>query len=238
MRNRNIRNVKVEDIVERVKEKTGVFFDNKDLLIEALTHPSFKHENPDFKQDNQRLEFLGDAVLNMIITEILFQRYREASEGFLTQKRIYLVKEETLYKKAKSLDFGELILLGVGEEKQGGRDKISILSDLFEAFIGALYLDKGYEYTKNFVEEIFKEEIEGIEMEVDWKNLLQAYLQKEGKKPQYIVSREVGPEHNKTFYVELWIDDEKISEGEGKNKREAEIKAAKKALEKIKNDLS
>lgn len=238
MRNRNIRNVKVEEIVERVKEKTGVFFDNKDLLIEALTHPSFKHENPDFKQDNQRLEFLGDAVLNMIITEILFQRYREASEGFLTQKRIYLVKEETLYKKAKSLDLGELILLGVGEEKQGGRDKISILSDLFEAFIGALYLDKGYEYTKNFVEEIFKEEIEGIEMEVDWKNLLQAYLQKEGKKPQYIVSREVGPEHNKTFYVELWIDDEKISEGEGKNKREAEIKAAKKALEKIKNDLS
>ncbi len=238
MRNRNIRNVKVEDIAEKVKEKTGVSFDNKDLLIEALTHPSFKHENPDFKQDNQRLEFLGDAVLNMIITEVLFQRYREASEGFLTQKRIYLVKEETLYKKAKSLDLGELILLGVGEEKQGGRDKISILSDLFEAFIGALYLDKGYEYTKIFVEKIFKEEIEGIEMDVDWKNLLQAYLQKEGKKHQYIVSREVGPEHDKTFYVELWIDDEKISEGEGKNKREAEIKAAKKALEKIKNDLS
>ncbi|MGC9001646.1 MAG: ribonuclease III [Dictyoglomus sp.] len=238
MRDRNIRNVKVEDIVERVKEKTRVSFNDKGLLIEALTHPSFKHENPNFKQDNQRLEFLGDAVLNMIITEILFQRYREASEGFLTQKRIYLVKEDTLYKKAKSLDLGELILLGVGEEKQGGRDKISILSDLFEAFIGALYLDKGYEYTKNFVEEIFKEEIESIEMEVDWKNLLQTYLQKEGKKPQYIVSREVGPEHDKTFYVELWIDDEKISEGEGKNKREAEIKAAQKALEKIKNDLS
>ncbi|TYT22812.1 ribonuclease III [Dictyoglomus thermophilum] len=228
-----LRNIDLDEILSKVKEKTGISFDNKNLIIEALTHPSFKHENPHFEYDNQRLEFLGDAVLNMIITEILFQRYKEASEGILTQKRIYIVKEETLYKKAKSLNLGDLILLGKGEEKQGGREKISILSDLFEAFIGALYLDKGYEFTKNFVERIFREEIESVEMEIDWKNLLQAQLMKEGKKPSYIVTREEGPEHNKIFYVELWIDNNKIAEGEGKTKREAEIKAAKIALEKM-----
>jgi len=228
-----LRNIDLDEILSKVKEKTGISFDNKNLIIEALTHPSFKHENPLFEYDNQRLEFLGDAVLNMIITEILFQRYKEASEGILTQKRIYIVKEETLYKKAKSLNLGDLILLGKGEEKQGGREKISILSDLFEAFIGALYLDKGYEFTKNFVERIFREEIESVEMEIDWKNLLQAQLMKEGKKPSYIVTREEGPEHNKIFYVELWIDNNKIAEGEGKTKREAEIKAAKIALEKM-----
>lgn len=228
-----LRNIDLDEILSKVKEKTGISFDNKNLIIEALTHPSFKHENPHFEYDNQRLEFLGDAVLNMIITEILFQRYKEASEGILTQKRIYIVKEETLYKKAKSLNLGDLILLGKGEEKQGGREKISILSDLFEAFIGALYLDKGYEFTKNFVERIFREEIESLEMEIDWKNLLQAQLMKEGKKPSYIVTREEGPEHNKIFYVELWIDNNKIAEGEGKTKREAEIKAAKIALEKM-----
>ena len=228
-----LRNVDLDEILSKVKEKTGISFDNKNLIIEALTHPSFKHENPYFEYDNQRLEFLGDAVLNMIITEILFQRYKEASEGILTQKRIYIVKEDTLYKKAKSLNLGDLILLGKGEEKQGGRERISILSDLFEAFIGALYLDKGYEFTKDFVERIFREEIESVEMEIDWKNLLQAQLMKEGKKPSYIVTREEGPEHNKTFYVELWIDNNKIAEGEGKTKREAEIKAAKMALEKM-----
>ncbi|ACI19636.1 ribonuclease III [Dictyoglomus thermophilum] len=228
-----LRNIDLDEILSKVKEKTGISFDNKNLIIEALTHPSFKHENPHFEYDNQRLEFLGDAVLNMIITEILFQRYKEASEGILTQKRIYMVKEETLYKKAKSLNLGDLILLGKGEEKQGGREKISILSDLFEAFIGALYLDKGYEFTKNFVERIFREEIESVEMEIDWKNLLQSQLMKEGKKPSYIVTREEGPEHNKIFYVELWIDNNKIAEGEGKTKREAEIKAAKIALEKM-----
>lgn len=227
-----------DEIVEKVAKKIGVRFKNKEVLIEALTHPSFKHEHPQFGPDNQRLEFLGDAVLNLVITEILYERYKEASEGILTQKRIYLVKEETLCKKAKELGLGEFVLLGTGEEKQGGRNKSSILGDLFEAFIGALYLDKGYEYTKSFVSGLFKDEIEDVSLEVDWKNLLQSYLYKDGKKPQYILVKEEGPEHNKIFYVELWIDNKKISEGKGKNKKEAEAEAAKKAVERFRDGLS
>lgn len=233
-----IKKINQDEIVEKVAKKIGVKFKNKEILIEALTHPSFRHENPQFGSDNQRLEFLGDAVLNLVITEILYERYKEASEGTLTQKRIYLVKEETLSKKAKDLGLGEFVLLGRGEERQGGRDKISILGDLFEAFIGALYLDKGYEYTKGFLSELFKDEIEDVSLEIDWKNLLQSYLFKDGKRPEYIFIKEEGPEHNKVFYVELWIEGRKISEGKGKNKKEAETDAAKRAVERLKNGLS
>lgn len=233
-----IKRINLNEIVKKTKEKTGVSFENKELLIEALTHPSFRHENPDFNCDNQRMEFLGDAVLNMVITEILYEKYKEASEGILTQKRIYLVKEETLFKKAKELGLGDLVLLGVGEEKQGGREKSSILGDLFEAFVGALYLDKGYEYTKDFISKLFREEVEDLGIEIDWKNLLQSMLYKKGQKPQYILVREEGPEHNKIFYVEVWVGGQKISEGIGKNKREAEIEAAKQAVERLRNDLS
>lgn len=233
-----IKKINPDEIVERVAKKIGIRFRNKEILIESLTHPSFKHENPEFNSDNQRLEFLGDAVLNMVITELLFEKYKEASEGILTQKRIFLVKEETLFKKAKELGLEEFILLGTGEEKQGGRNKSSILGDLFEAFIGALYLDKGYEYTKDFLSKLFKEEIEDVNLEIDWKNLLQSYLYREGKKPRYILVKEEGPEHNKVFYVELWVEEKKISEGKGKNKKEAETNAAKKAVERLKDGLS
>lgn len=233
-----IKKINPDEIVERVAKKIGIRFRNKEILIESLTHPSFKHENPEFNSDNQRLEFLGDAVLNMVITELLFEKYKEASEGILTQKRIFLVKEETLFKKAKKLGLEEFILLGTGEEKQGGRNKSSILGDLFEAFIGALYLDKGYEYTKDFLSKLFKEEIEDVNLEIDWKNLLQSYLYREGKKPRYILVKEEGPEHNKVFYVELWVEEKKISEGKGKNKKEAETNAARKAVERLKDGLS
>lgn len=233
-----IKKINPDEIVERVAKKIGIRFRNKEILIESLTHPSFKHENPEFNSDNQRLEFLGDAVLNMVITELLFEKYKEASEGILTQKRIFLVKEETLFKKAKELGLEEFILLGTGEEKQGGRNKSSILGDLFEAFIGALYLDKGYEYTKDFLSKLFKEEIEDVNLEIDWKNLLQSYLYREGKKPRYILVKEEGPEHNKVFYVELWVEEKKISEGKGKNKKEAETNAARKAVERLKDGLS
>ena len=230
--------IDIDKINQEIDKNIGVSFNNNKLLIEALVHPSFKHENPEFKTDNQRLEFLGDAVLNMVITDLLFDYYKNATEGILTQMRISLVKEEMLYKKAKSLGLDKLILLGTGEEKQGGRDKPSILCDLFEAFIGALYLDKGYNFVKEFIWRIFEVDIKNINLEVDWKNLLRSLLLKEGKEPQYKVVKEEGPEHNKTFYVELWIDGEKLAEGMGKNKREAEIMAAKEGLKKIKNDIS
>jgi len=230
--------IDIDKISQEIGKNIGVSFDNKKLLIEALIHPSFKHENPEFKIDNQRLEFLGDAVLNMVITDLLFDYYKHATEGVLTQMRIFLVKEEMLYKKAKALELDRLIFLGTGEEKQGGRNKPSVLCDLFEAFIGAIYLDKGYDFVKDFIWRIFEEDIKNINLEVDWKNLLRSILLKEGKEPQYRVVKEEGPEHNKTFYVELWVDREKWSEGTGKSKREAEIMAAKEGLKKIRNDIS
>lgn len=226
------------ELRKEVERRTGVSFKNLNLLREALTHPSFKHENSDFSSDNQKLEFLGDAVIYLIITELLFKEYPEASESLLTQMRIYLVKEETLAKKAKNVRLNELIFLGVGEEKQGGREKTSILCDLFESFVGAVYLEKGYDYAKNFLEKIFREDIKAMNIETGWKNLLQTQLYRKGKKPQYILVKEEGPEHEKKFYVELWVEDEKISMGVGKTKREAEIQAAKDGVKRLKDGLS
>ncbi len=230
--------INLSEVRKEIEKRTGISFENLNLLRESLTHPSFKHENSDISSDNQRLEFLGDAVINLIITELLFKEYPEASESLLTQMRIYLVKEETLAQKAKNLRLNDLVFLGVGEEKQGGREKTSILCDLFESFLGAVYLEKGYEYTKNFLKNIFREDIKEMNIEIDWKNLLQTQLYRKGKKPQYILVKEEGPEHEKKFYVELWVEDEKISIEVGKSKREAEIQAAKDGIKRLKDGLS
>jgi len=218
---------------KELEERFGIIFSDVELLFTALVHPSYRNENLNVLEDNQRLEFLGDSVIGLIISETLFKLHKNANEGMLSQMRSHLIKGKTLARKAKEIGLNKYVLLGNGEELQGGREKESILSDLFEAFIGALFLDKGYEFTKEFVLKIFKEDLENIEYEIDWKNMLRSVLLKQGKKFEYRLVKEEGPEHNKVFYIELWVDNEKISEGIGKNKSQAEMQAAQKALEKL-----
>jgi ribonuclease-3 len=230
MENKELKN-RIKEIEETIKIK----FENPNLLLESLIHPSFFNENPSIGRDNQRLEFLCDIIINIIISEALFKIHKDADEGLLSQMKSFLVKKETLAKKAKIIGLDKIIFLGKGEELQGGREKISILSDLFEAFIGALFLDKGFDYVKNFLLSLFKEDLERSEYEIDWKTLLRRHIQLCRKKLEYKLVKEEGPEHKKYYYVEVWIDEEKISEGIGKSKRQAEAVAAQKALEKIKN---
>lgn len=228
----------ITEILKMSEKTTGIFFSNPSLLLEALVHPSYYHENPPIGMNNQRLEFLGDSVIGLIVSEVLYKTYKNASEGVLSQIKNYLVKKETLSKKAKKLGLNNFILLGKGEELQKGREKDSILADLFEAYIGALFLDKGFEFVKEFLIDIYKEELERAEYEIDWKTLLRKLLSVTNKKPVYKLVREEGPQHNKRFFVELWIDDEKVSEGEGKSKKQAETQAAKKAFQKLKENVS
>ncbi|MGB9858039.1 MAG: ribonuclease III [Dictyoglomaceae bacterium] len=228
----------ISEILKEVERNIGIVFSNSSLLLEALVHPSYHHENPSIKMDNQRLEFLGDSVISLVISEILYKIHKEADEGLLSQMRSYLIKEETLAKKSLKLGLDKLIFLGKGEELQGGREKESILSDLFEAFIGAIFLDKGFDFVREFLINIYKEDLERVEYEIDWKTLLRKYLLSINKKPEYRLVKEEGPEHKKHFYVELWVENEKISEGKGKSKRQAETQAAQKALEKLKKNVS
>lgn len=228
----------ISEILKEVEKNIGIVFSNPFLLLEALVHPSYYHENPSINMDNQRLEFLGDSVISLVISGILYKIHKEADEGLLSQMRSYLIKEETLAKKSLKLGLDKLILLGKGEDLQGGRGKNSILSDLFEAFVGAIFLDKGFDFVKEFLTNIYKEDLERVEYEIDWKTLLKKYLLSVNKKPEYKLVKEEGPEHKKHFYVELWIENEKISEGEGRTKRQAETQAAQKALEKLKKNVS
>ncbi len=232
----NVNNI--AEILKTLEKITGISFSNPSLLLEALVHPSYYHENPSVGMNNQRLEFLGDSVIGLVVSEVLYKTHKNASEGVLSQIKNYLVKKETLAKKAKNLGLNNFILLGRGEELQRGREKDSILADLFEAYIGALFLDKGFEFVKEFLINIYKEEIERAEYEIDWKTLLRKLLLSANKKPIYKLVREEGPQHNKRFFVELWIDDEKVSEGEGKSKKQAETQAAKKAFQKLKENVS
>ncbi|MCX7845852.1 MAG: ribonuclease III [Dictyoglomaceae bacterium] len=228
----------IEKKLRKVEKITGIIFSNPSLLLEALTHPSYYHENPNIGVNNQRLEFLGDSVIGLVISEVLYKTYQDANEGLLSQIKNYLVKKDTLAKKAKRLGLNNFILLGKGEELQQGREKDSILADLFEAYIGALFLDKGFEFVKKFIINIYKEDLEKLEYEVDWKTLLKRLLLSINKKPVYKLVKEEGPQHKKRFFIELWIDNEKISEGEGSSKKQAEIQAAQRAFEKLKENVS
>lgn len=228
----------IEEILREVEKATGVIFSNPSLLLESLIHPSYYHENPSIGVNNQRLEFLGDSVIGLVISEVLYKLHKNADEGVLSQFKNYLVKEETLAKKARRLNLNNFIFLGRGEELQQGREKNSILADLFEAYIGALFLDKGFEFVRDFLINIYKEELEKVEYEIDWKTLLRKLLLSINKIPIYKLVKEEGPQHKKRFFVEVWIDDKKISEGEGNSKKQAEIRAAQEAFEKLKENVS
>lgn len=221
-----------------ITESLGYIFKDKDLLIEALTHKSYYHENRETAlSHNERLEFLGDAVLGLIVVEYLFLQEKQYPESVLAKVKSYLVSEMVLADIAASLSLGKYLSLGKGEESTGGRDKKSILADALESIIGAVYLDSGYERTKSIVLGFFKEKIDSaIESGefFDYKTELQEKTQLlYGILPEYRVIRQQGEEHKRIFTVAVYLNDKKLGTASGRRKKEAETLAAQKALGKI-----
>lgn len=225
------------DILDFAKLKLGYVFEQDELLRQALTHKSHANENPASSEDNQRLEFLGDAVIGLVVAEVLMERLPNAAEGQLTPRRAALVKEESLAGLARKIDLGSMLLLGRGEELNNGRDRDSILADAVEAVIGAVYLDGGYERSRavflNWVGVELEEVISGDRPD-DAKTALQESLQaKNASAPEYRVVGEEGPDHAKIFEVEISAGGECLARGRGRSKKEAEKDAAKRALEAL-----
>ncbi|MGX6441976.1 ribonuclease III [Neobacillus sp. K501] len=218
--------------------KIGIHFENEKLLKQAFTHSSYvnEHRRKPY-EDNERLEFLGDAVLELTVSQFLFKKYPMMSEGELTKLRAAIVCEPSLVTLANELNFGPLILLGKGEEMTGGRERPALLADVFEAFIGALYLDKGLEIVIEILDKVVYPKInEGAFSHVmDFKSQLQELIQRDGIGIiEYRVLLEKGPAHNKEFVSRVSLNGEELGIGTGKSKKEAEQHAAQKALEVLK----
>ncbi|MFL0249885.1 ribonuclease III [Clostridium neuense] len=221
-----------------LEKKIGIAFNDKELIETAITHSSFANENKNIKY-NERLEFLGDAVLELSISEYLFKKYEGISEGELTRKRALIVCEASLYEVSKRWELGDYIKMSKGEELTGGRTRVSILSDCVEAIIAAIYLDKGFECVKGFIIKVFEDIIEKAvrnEIILDYKTRLQEVLQANGKIDiKYELVRYEGPPHRRKFYTSLIFDGIVKSNGIGYTKKEAEQDAARKALKGLKN---
>ncbi len=223
-----------------LEKSLNISFNNKDLLIQAFCHRSYLNENPDFYLGhNERLEFLGDAVLELVTTNYLFKKYPDKPEGEMTGWRASLVNSNILSDTAREMGFEKFLLLSSGEAKENGKARKYILADTFEAFIGALYLDSGYESAKKLIEErLIKEKLpEIIEKKLykDPKSLLQEKSQEIlSVTPTYSVIEETGPDHQKKFIVGVYFNEDLIAQGEGSSKHEAELNSAQEAL-KVKN---
>ena len=223
------------EILPILEERIGYHFKDSSLAISAMTHPSFMNEMKINKWDHyQRLEYLGDAVLELCMSEYLYFKYPTMPEGELSKLRASMVCEPALAFCANNLNLGELILLGKGEDLCGGRKRDSILSDVFEAIIGAIYLDGGMENAKNHVNRFVLDGIGERILFTDSKSILQEEIQKTpGKTIRYELISEEGPEHDKRFTVALYIDEEKRAEATGHNKKNAEQKAAYSVLKEM-----
>lgn len=225
-----------------LEEKINHKFKNKNLLKEALTHRSYLNENPSWGKDflshhNERLEFLGDAVLELIVTEALFKNYPHSSEGDLTSIRSALVNYQMLADISKDIVLKDYILLSKGEAKDTGKARDVIVANAFESLIGAIYLDGGYEAAEKFINFfVIKRVAEVMEKELyrDPKSFLQEIIQEKMKiTPTYDVLSEKGPDHAKIFRIGVYFGDKLIAEGDGSSKQEAEVEAAKSALSSI-----
>ncbi|SFA41910.1 RNAse III [Parageobacillus thermantarcticus] len=223
---------------KELQKKIGIFFTNEKLLIQAFTHSSYVNEHRRRPhEDNERLEFLGDAVLELTVSQYLFKKFPHMSEGELTKLRAAIVCEPSLVKFANALSFGELVLLGKGEELTGGRTRPALLADVFEAFIGALYLDQGMDAVMQFLgQTIFPKIDEGAFSHVmDFKSQLQELVQRDGIGVlEYSILEEKGPAHNKEFVSRVSLNGQELGIGVGKSKKEAEQHAAQMALQKLK----
>ena len=212
-------------------------FRDKELLNKALTHSSYCREHAvETKNNNERLEFLGDAFFDAIISVQLYNRLSQVDEGKLTKTRALIVCEKSLAQAARRLDIGAYLNMGKGEELSGGRQRESILADALEAVIGAIYIDGGYDEASRFVSREFAATIDDAlegKLFTDYKTQVQEALQKRGKKTviSYHLDKEIGPDHDKTFYVHLVCNCKTLGSGSGKSKKEAEQNAAKATLE-------
>ncbi|HBF42500.1 MAG TPA: ribonuclease III [Desulfobacteraceae bacterium] len=227
--------------LSRLNKTVGYSFKQPELLLQAFTHSSYVNEHIDSSlQDNERLEFLGDAVLDLVISHLLMERFQNAEEGDLSKYRAMIVDEAGLYQVALVLQLGDFLLLGKGEEQSQGREKPSILANTVEALLGAIYLEAGYDETMKIISRLFSFLIERIgtkEMIHDFKSLLQEYTQQIFKTlPKYRLVEESGPAHDRTFNVVLTLDGKVLSEQQGKSKKEAEQKAAREAFFCLKGD--
>lgn len=227
--------------MDMLEKNIGYNFKSKNHLQIALTHSSYANEHR--CKSYERYEFLGDSVLSIIVSEYLFDNMKDNNEGVLSRIRASLVCEESLAEIARELDFGKYILLGKGEEKAGSCDRSSILSDTYESVLAAIYLDGGMNEAKKYVLNTMNKKLNDAvcgNAKKDNKTMLQEFIQKEshGKNNiRYNVVEETGPEHLKYFVVDLLINGKKVSTGEGHSKKEAEQKAAKKALQIFKTDF-
>ena len=222
--------------MERLERNLGYTFSNKELLKKALTHTSYAYEHS--VESNEKLEFLGDSILEFVSSTYLFEKYYHLKEGEMTKVRATVVCEKSLYKVAKMHNFSDFLYLGKSEKQSGGEDRPAILADSVEAVIAAMFLDGGIQVAEKFIIENLKDEIEIASKNVgqkDYKTVLQEKLQENGEvEIKYTILREYGPDHDKTFEAQVECDHKKLAVGTGKSKKQAEMEAARKALENLK----
>jgi len=226
-----------KNLFKDFQSEIGIEFSDENLLKQAFTHSSYvnEHRRKPF-EDNERLEFLGDAVLELTVSKFLFKKYPMMSEGELTKLRAAIVCEPSLVSFANELSFGKLILLGKGEEMTGGRARPALLADVFEAFIGALYLDQGIDTVIQFLEKVVFPKVNAgaFSHVMDYKSQLQELIQRDGTGTiEYKVLQEKGPAHNREFVSRVTLNGEELGVGTGRSKKEAEQLAAQMALSKL-----
>ncbi|WP_068672429.1 ribonuclease III [Oceanobacillus sp. Castelsardo] len=221
--------------MEQLEKQLNLSFNDHDLIKQAFTHSSYVNEHrKEVFSDNERLEFLGDAVLELGVSQYLYRNKKQMPEGEMTKLRAAIVCEPSLVGFAQDLHFGDYLLLGKGEEQTGGRERPAILADVFEAFLGALYVDQGFEIALNFLKEHVFPKIKAgtFSHAMDYKSQLQEYIQQyKHRVIEYKIVNEKGPSHNKEFIANVLINDEVVGEGIGRTKKEAEQRAAKIALD-------
>ncbi len=222
----------LEERLTELEKKIQYQFQDRRLLRQALTHSSYANEQRINKSaDYERLEFLGDAVLELVSSDFLFREEKDMAEGQLTRRRSSIVCEPALAFCARDIALEKYILLGKGEETTGGRQRDSIVSDVMEAVIGAIYLDSGIEEASRFIHRFILSDLEHKQLFYDAKTILQEAIQQEGKEsPHYELLKEEGPEHEKTFLVEVMVGEQKLGSGSGHSKKAAEQQAAYQAL--------
>ena len=221
-------------MIKKFQKVIGYHFENEKLLMQALTHSSYANEHHMKKlSDNERLEFLGDAVLEIISSDFLYREHGDLPEGELTKLRASIVCEPTLALCAMEISLGDYLYLGKGEDLTGGRERKSILSDALEAVIGAIYLDGGFTNAKEFIRKFILKDIEHKQLFYDSKTILQKDVQREHEKLTNVLTDESGPDHNKSFTVEVRVEDQVLGSGCGHTKKAAEQEAAYHALLKI-----
>lgn len=222
--------------LSELEEKIEYKFKNIGLLVEAVTHSSYKGDGKS-ERDNERLEFLGDAVIELVVSEGLYNFFTGLDEGRLTKIRSGIVNRKSLGKVAKELNFGKYILLGEGEIKSNGRRNSTILSNMFEAVIGAVFLDSDYETVKKVVADLLLRDFSKFnisETVEKYKNRLQEITQKKFHiVPKYVLREQKGPDHDLTFVIDVFLEDKKFGDGKGKSKKKAEEAAAKSAYKKL-----